>query len=370
MFRTIFALLVLLAAAGHGEATVWLVNEDGTGDAPTIKAAFDSSAMGDTILVGPGTYYEGDILGEPYVYLHSQMGPDWTLIDAGNSEFGIFSLEWNAPKEIIGFTVRNVYRGGIHLEGGGSVTVKNCLLYDCSVPFYGKYFQNALVENVTATGGYVSQWSGSGFSFTSSDVTMRECISAFNEGYGVVNWQFSTVVFECCDVFENGLDDFYGLPDPTGSDGNISADPLFCDPGADDYHLMTGSPCIPLASTPTCSRMGALEIGCDDGLVQEGTIAAGNDKRADRRRLSWSPGRGTEAAKVLLYLDRTEPVRVDVWDVTGRKLHSVNLGQLGEGRWAWTQEELLPERISTSGILFLQFSGKSWDGTLKLPLIH
>lgn len=55
----IFALATVLAIsiASSADATIWNVYEDGTGDAPTIHAAIDSSANGDTILVGCGDYY-------------------------------------------------------------------------------------------------------------------------------------------------------------------------------------------------------------------------------------------------------------------------------------------------------------------------
>jgi len=52
------------------------------------------------------------------------------------------------------------------------------------------------------------------------------------------------------DVFGHTLADYDGdLDDPTGVDGNISADPLLADPGAGDVSLLAGSPCID-AATP------------------------------------------------------------------------------------------------------------------------
>ena len=46
-------------------------------------------------------------------------------------------------------------------------------------------------------------------------------------------------------------------PDPT----NFSQDPLFCDPGALDYTLRTGSPCAPPGVTG-CGQVGAYGVGC------------------------------------------------------------------------------------------------------------
>lgn len=46
------------------------------------------------------------------------------------------------------------------------------------------------------------------------------------------------------DVFGNSSGNYSGLPDPGAANGNISADPLFNNPPAGDFHLLTGSPCI------------------------------------------------------------------------------------------------------------------------------
>jgi hypothetical protein len=46
--------------------------------------------------------------------------------------------------------------------------------------------------------------------------------------------------------------------------GNISQDPLFCDPEADDYTLQEGSPCYtPLPEGCGEGAIGAFGIGCD-----------------------------------------------------------------------------------------------------------
>lgn len=45
-------------------------------------------------------------------------------------------------------------------------------------------------------------------------------------------------------VFANTSANYFGLPDPTGTDGNIAADPLFANPAHRHYHIQPNSPCV------------------------------------------------------------------------------------------------------------------------------
>jgi hypothetical protein len=73
--------LLLLSTANAARARTWNVYRDGTGDAPTIQAAIDSTGDGDTVLVGPGIYEEGVIEIEyQSVSLIAVEGPSATSI--------------------------------------------------------------------------------------------------------------------------------------------------------------------------------------------------------------------------------------------------------------------------------------------------
>jgi len=58
MKTSILLLIILLACFGPSTvlARTWYVEQDGTGDWVSIQAAFEASASGDTILIGPGVY--------------------------------------------------------------------------------------------------------------------------------------------------------------------------------------------------------------------------------------------------------------------------------------------------------------------------
>ncbi len=69
------------------------------------------------------------------------------------------------------------------------------------------------------------------------------------------------VFFECLDAWGNAGGNYVGIPDPTGTNGNIAADPLFCDVAAQDFTIREDSPCAP-PQNPTCGLIGALGVGC------------------------------------------------------------------------------------------------------------
>ncbi|MFH1679408.1 MAG: right-handed parallel beta-helix repeat-containing protein [Candidatus Eisenbacteria bacterium] len=73
------------------------------------------------------------------------------------------------------------------------------------------------------------------------------------------------VSLSCSDLFGNpGGDWVGGLEDQCGVEGNLSADPLLCDPEGGDFTLRSDSPCLP-GNHPDgadCGLIGALGEGC------------------------------------------------------------------------------------------------------------
>ena len=266
------ALLSVSLISPCAGARTWYVTPDGLGDAPTIQAAFDSSAAFDTVLVAPGTFHESDILAKSYVYLFSELGPEVTTIDASAGEHAILGEDMHAPYGIDGFTVTGGGDGGgIALRGGGHQTISHCVINGCSVGIYTWQFhgtiENVTVVNSTGAGGS----SGAGFSFSRSEPEVRCCISAFNAGFGMVSWTYwSCPTITCCCVHANG-DGNYGeeLNDLTGYGGNIDEDPRFCDRFGGNLQLAEDSPCAPFTPpNPQCDLIGALGIGCVITIVE------------------------------------------------------------------------------------------------------
>jgi hypothetical protein len=93
---------------------------------------------------------------------------------------------------------------------------------------------------------------------------MSRTVVAFNRGNGVEidNFNPGSLSIDCSDVFGNSDGNFVGMADPTGTNGNQSADPLFCDLTTRDLTISTFSPCAPAHSPSGCDLVGALPPSC------------------------------------------------------------------------------------------------------------
>ena len=99
-------------------------------------------------------------------------------------------------------------------------------------------------------------------------------ISFWGGGCGIYTWGDwnPSSIIRCNDVWGNGAADYCGsCPDFTGTEGNISADPMLCDPGNGDFRLRSTSPCVIPQLDPACGDyIGAFGVGCGAVAVTPG----------------------------------------------------------------------------------------------------
>jgi len=157
---------------------------------------------------------------------------------------------------------------GAMFSGNPVVELLDNLFVDNSAAYFGGVSLancgSAIVVGNTVAGNYAGS-GGAGFHNTGCAPAFDNNLAAFNTGGVSFANGFSVnstaATFGCNDAYGNEGADYSGTTDPTGSNGNISEDPLFCDAAAGDYGLTEGSPCI----DGGCGQIGALGEECTGG---------------------------------------------------------------------------------------------------------
>ena len=81
----------------------------------------------------------------------------------------------------------------------------------------------------------------------------------------------SSATLECSDLYGNAGGDWVGcIADQYGVNGNLSADPTFCDRNSGNFMLCENSPCAPghHPQGEDCGLIGAFGVGCGPTAVE------------------------------------------------------------------------------------------------------
>lgn len=114
----------------------------------------------------------------------------------------------------------------------------------------------------------VARNKGQGLITDHPTVSLANVIIAANDSAAVVIPEAVDLTITCSDIHGNHTDWTGDLADLLGEDGNICAEPRFCDADNGDYQLAANSPCLGAAGE--CDRMGALDAGCGDLFIVSG----------------------------------------------------------------------------------------------------
>ncbi|MBU1948707.1 MAG: right-handed parallel beta-helix repeat-containing protein, partial [Candidatus Eisenbacteria bacterium] len=148
MTKWLFFIIQVMLIPNLSLAATWYVTADGTGDAPTIQAAADSSAQGDTVLVSQGTYLENIYISETGISLISESGPELTILDGSAESAPVIYYDEVEGGVVDGFTIQN---GNEDLDRGIVIVGHDLLVRN-----------NFLIGNYTISAGGGIQWDGSG----------------------------------------------------------------------------------------------------------------------------------------------------------------------------------------------------------------
>jgi hypothetical protein len=138
-----------------------------------------------------------------------------------------------------------VFGNAARQGGGGVYSSSNMTMEDCTVVGNSAVYYGGGIENSVGNVNPISR-----------------SIVAFNTGGGGIYTISTTQSIACSDVYGNVGGDYAGsTADQTGTNGNISADPRFCDSDAGDFGIFDTSPCAPAVS-PCASLIGARGVSC------------------------------------------------------------------------------------------------------------
>jgi hypothetical protein len=201
--------------------------------------------------------------------------------------------------------------GGLTVNTGAEVDVRDVVFRANTAAQFGaalNYQSNQAGEITGNTMAGNAGPAGAGvLNIVNASPVLSGNLVSFNDGGGVAV-SAGTVTPVCNDVHGNSGAAWSGLADPTGTGGNIDADPLFCDLAGGDLSVRSDSPCL---DAPGCApRIGALGAGCSVGVAAPEAapgLAAGA-----------FPNPANPAVTIRCRLPRDGRLRVTVHDVRGR----------------------------------------------------
>jgi parallel beta-helix repeat protein len=229
----------------------------------TVQAGIDAAAArGGEVWVAGGTYPERITL-RPYAYVYggfagseTQRGTrDWsgntTILD-GQQQGSVVTARGGAGLSTLdGFTITHGCAddgGGFYLHRSSPTIANNTITGNSAFLNGGGLYLWAscpTLANNTITGNTADE--GGGLFVSSCSPIIANTIVAFNSSgayrYGA---ELPTLRHNC--VYGNTAYDYSGLADPTGTDGNISVDPLLADLEHGNARLQADSPCVDAGS--------------------------------------------------------------------------------------------------------------------------
>ena len=357
---------VQVGALGEG-CENYVVYPDGSGYFQTIQAAIDSMTserrpyyaptvvLADGVFTGPGNW-DIDCSERERVHVRSGSGNAGSCVvdcsDDGEPHRGFsFHGEDSGWCIVDSITIINASApsgdgAAVRCSDGARVSLRGCRLSGNTALRGGAVAADStstvflslceLSGNIAERGGGVycadssSVWlssstlacnsadEGSGVYLSDAFLSVSYSILAFGSG-GEAVWSVDdSLNFRCNDIYGNGGGDWVGsLEGFLGVDGNVSVDPLFCDPAAGDYSLGENSPCLEpsVCVPPSLTHIGAHGVGCESGDPQ---IPPGVLHLSQNYPNPFSP-----ATDFTLVLPASGRVRLVVYNLCGRVVATV-----------------------------------------------
>ncbi len=276
-----------------------------------------------------------------------------------------------------------VFEGNVGYLGGGAIdacvdTLRSCLFVDNSVASsYGQggaallqcdgvISQCTFVGNAAIWGPWVEGLALA----TWGDLTIDHSIVASCQGSieapdagALACLGAGSIQIACSNIYgTTGSGDWIGcVASQAGIAGNLSVDPLFCNVANNDYRLSSLSPSF----TADCGFQGAYDTACDPTEITSTVVP----KRAFLYQNVPNPFNPATQIRFDVTRDETY-VRLEVYDVSGRRVRSLVEGEMRPGTHVvtWDGRNEQGRRVS-SGVYLCRLVSGNVVNTRKMVLL-
>jgi hypothetical protein len=244
------------------------------------------------------------------------------------------------------------YGGAISLDSSVS-TITNC----------------TFVGNSIDTDGYDRELIGSVIYSTNSRVEVVRSVIAFNGDGGTI-WFDETngeLSLECTNIYANAGGDWEGPVENQGlTNGNFSADPLFCDHASGNLNLQGNSPCTP-PGNECAAQIGAFGIGCVITDVQVGVASTVPNSISLAQNY---PNPFNPVTTIEYYLPLRSRVSLNIYNLLGQEIARLVDGVMpaGQNVAIWNGRDSKGDNAA-SGVYFYRLTVNGFMETRKMVLM-
>lgn len=312
---------------------------------------------GNTALIGGGVGAEGGILQIQY----STISDNEALVTGGGID--LYACDFT------GFTVG--FLSNTSSDDGGGINAYQSTLDLSSSLFTGNYSgdDGGAVAVLQGTSNFLFLTIHSNEAFddgggmrihTIDSVSVVSSIITSNQGKAGINVISANIPFishVCC--WDNTFSNYNGMEDPTGTNGNISEDPLYADTDLNISQIAAGqSVDSPVLNAGHASAEETVIAGLStrtDSIPDTATADMGfhhinyeqtgvsPEQPAEIIKMTLTPSPATTSVKVTVSPEISAPVVIHVYDITGRRIHTADSVNMTEGNsWIWNPDDSFP----------------------------